>query len=337
MDPDVFISHSARDVDAARQLRGHLEAGGYRCWMAPDDIAGPRSWAEQIVGAIDASRAIVVLVSANSNESDHVSREVDLAVERGTPLLPVRVEDVSPAGALEYLLRLAQWVDAFPGPMTDHAAAVQRSLDALVEQPAAGSGPADDPTPQAPAPAPPQPERRGSQRPPMPLWLAGTVILLIAAAGFLAVRNGNSDTSQSGDQLTAPDVSGLDRAAAVAEFQSAGFLDGDINWLFDCSGFAGSQVGVTVGQSPAAGVQVPVGTRVDILLQANDCTAVPDVVDSSLQNGTAAVVGASLRAVPLPDCQATGAIGVISAQSITGGSEAVVDSEVVLTYRPDDC
>jgi serine/threonine-protein kinase len=235
------------------------------------------------------------------------------------------------------MLRLAQWVDAFPGPMADHAPAVQRSLDALVEQPAAGSGPDDGATPAAAAPAASQPDRRGSRRPPMPLWLAGTVILLIAAAGFVAVRNDNSDTSQSGDQLTAPDVSGLDRAAAVAEFQAAGFPDGDINWLFDCLGFGGSQVGVAVGQSPAAGAQVPVGTRVDILLQANDCTTVPDVVGVSLQDGTAAIVGASLRAGPRPDCQATGAVDLISAQSIAGGSEVVVDSEVALTYRPDDC
>ena len=35
---DLFISHSHQDVLAARDLRALLEAAGYTCWMAPDDV-----------------------------------------------------------------------------------------------------------------------------------------------------------------------------------------------------------------------------------------------------------------------------------------------------------
>ena len=48
---DLFISHSHQDVLAARDLRALLETAGYTCWMAPDDVAGPVPWAEQILDA----------------------------------------------------------------------------------------------------------------------------------------------------------------------------------------------------------------------------------------------------------------------------------------------
>lgn len=35
---DVFISHSAKDKEAAHGLCAGLEARGLRCWIAPRDI-----------------------------------------------------------------------------------------------------------------------------------------------------------------------------------------------------------------------------------------------------------------------------------------------------------
>lgn len=129
---DVFISHGSDDADLARRIRVHLEAGGFRCWMAPDDVTGPESWAEQIVEAIHGCRVMLVLISDRANRSPHVSKEVDLAMDAGKPLLPVRVEDVLPKGALQYLLALAQWVDAFPGSMDEHVAAVKSRIVAIL-------------------------------------------------------------------------------------------------------------------------------------------------------------------------------------------------------------
>ncbi len=131
--PDVFISYGSDDVALARELRGHLESGGYTCWMAPDDVSGPKTWAEQIVDAIAGCQVVLVLVSAVSNQSTHVSKEVDLALDHGKAILPVRVEDVAPTGALRYLLALAQWIDVFPGPLGPHAEEVRQRVAAIVE------------------------------------------------------------------------------------------------------------------------------------------------------------------------------------------------------------
>ena len=148
---DVFISYGSDDVAIARELRRHLEGGGYSCWMAPDDVSGPKSWAEQIVDAIAACKVMLVLISSVSNQSTHVSKEVDLALGAGIAVLPVRVEDVAPSGALQYLLALAQWIDAFPGGLGPHADEVRRRVAAIID---AEVPPAAAPIPAEPAPAP---------------------------------------------------------------------------------------------------------------------------------------------------------------------------------------
>jgi hypothetical protein len=151
---DVFISHSSADAAIARELRAIVEGAGFTCWMAPDDIVGTETWTEQILDAIHESRAMVVLVSAASNKSQHVSREVNLALGRHRAVLPIRIEAVEPEGPLEYLLSLVQHLDAFPPPISSHRDRIIRRLESIVHPQA------DAPTeavilPSGPVAAPP--------------------------------------------------------------------------------------------------------------------------------------------------------------------------------------
>lgn len=130
----IFISHEKRDHDLAVDIRAHLESSEFDCWMAPDDIRGPLPWPAQIEQAIDTCDVMLVVMSANSNGSQHVAREVDLAIEMAKPILPVRVEDIVPEGALNYLLRLAQWIDLFPGSIADHSEALHGMVAAMLDE-----------------------------------------------------------------------------------------------------------------------------------------------------------------------------------------------------------
>src|SRR5579864_6281426 len=91
---DVFISHSAEDKQPAEEICASLEATGIRCWIAPRDVALGDNYAGAIMDAIYSSRATVLLFSHNSNRSQHVLREVERAVSRSVPIIPVRLEDV---------------------------------------------------------------------------------------------------------------------------------------------------------------------------------------------------------------------------------------------------
>jgi eukaryotic-like serine/threonine-protein kinase len=136
----VFISHSSRDADFAGLITRALEAAGVRCWLAPRDIPPSANWNSAIMAGINDSRALVLVLSRHSMDSDPVMREVERAVARRIPVLPVRLAVVAPSAAMEYLISTFQWVDAFPPPVDRHldavAAAVKRLLKLAHEAPA---------------------------------------------------------------------------------------------------------------------------------------------------------------------------------------------------------
>jgi adenylate cyclase len=107
-----------------------LENQKIRCWIAPRDIPAGSEYGQQIVDAVKDCRVFVVVFSASANASPHVRREVERAVSMDKPIVPFRVENVPPSGAMEYCLGGTHWFDAFPPPIEPHAA----SFVAVVKQ-----------------------------------------------------------------------------------------------------------------------------------------------------------------------------------------------------------
>ena len=110
----VFISYASPDLDSAITARDDLETDGVECWMAPRDVPPGADFAEVIPAAIAEATVVVLFLSAAANASDNVRREAHLALRHKLPILPVRLEDVQPEGALGFMLADAQWIDAFP-------------------------------------------------------------------------------------------------------------------------------------------------------------------------------------------------------------------------------
>jgi hypothetical protein len=144
---DVFISYSSKDKDAGIAVCEGLERHGVRCWMAPRDIVPGQGWAKSILGAISNARVMVLLLTAEANVSPQIEREVERAVHRRVPIVPVRIEDVLPGEALEYFLSAPHWLDAFTPPLDQHldrlAAAVRTALESrpAMKEPAADEAP----------------------------------------------------------------------------------------------------------------------------------------------------------------------------------------------------
>jgi hypothetical protein len=112
--PEIFISYASADFTQAEATRQYLEERGRRCWIAPRDInADGLPYTEAIPLAMAKVRAVVVLLSQSANVSVHVPRELDLALERKLPIIPLRLAALAPEGQLEYLLRTCQWLDTF--------------------------------------------------------------------------------------------------------------------------------------------------------------------------------------------------------------------------------
>ena len=109
---DVFISHAKDDKTKADLLCLQLEQAGIRCWIAPRDVRPGRNWGSEIIRGLDNARVMILLLSASSNRSRPVIKEVERAFGKEIVIIPVRLEDVVPSDALEFFLSSDQWFDA---------------------------------------------------------------------------------------------------------------------------------------------------------------------------------------------------------------------------------
>jgi hypothetical protein len=129
---EVFISHAHQDKTVADLVCAGLEAQGVSCWIAPRDIQVGADWGSAIVTAIRTCRAMVLVFSDHANASRHIPRELERAVDHEIPVIPFRIEDVQPRGALEYILSSVHWLDALTPPLEAHVDRLGPALRAII-------------------------------------------------------------------------------------------------------------------------------------------------------------------------------------------------------------
>lgn len=118
--PDVFLSYSTRDADAAFATCRLLEEQGITCWIAPRNITPGCEWPQAIVDGIRDSKVTVLLVSDGSNLSRYVLRELEITVQENHRIIPVRLEPCRLSGSIEFFLSSQQWLDAMDPPLDLH-------------------------------------------------------------------------------------------------------------------------------------------------------------------------------------------------------------------------
>jgi hypothetical protein len=129
---DVFISYATQDKKWADGACSVLEQREIRCWIAPRDLQAGRERAEAVLAGIEAAKVMVVIFSASANASHQVRREVERAVGKGLAILPCRIENVSPDGAMEYALADTHWLDLFTPPMKRQMSRLADSVASLL-------------------------------------------------------------------------------------------------------------------------------------------------------------------------------------------------------------
>jgi adenylate cyclase len=101
---NIFISYSSKDREKAQQLTELLASAGLSVWIDKSGIEAATSWSEEIVNALDACKAFVVMLSPSSIESKNVVREVALAFEKNKKILPLDLEPVTLPASMQYHL-----------------------------------------------------------------------------------------------------------------------------------------------------------------------------------------------------------------------------------------
>lgn len=116
--------------------------------MAPRDLVPGEGYPEQIVAAITAARACLLVLSERSNASRQVQSEIELAFSGGIPILPFRVTDVEPTGNLRYFLAGTHWLDATGKPLERLAELTERTRLVLERYARVPGGAATDAQPK---------------------------------------------------------------------------------------------------------------------------------------------------------------------------------------------
>lgn len=138
---DIFISHSSKDKPIADAVCATFEANGMRCWIAPRDVPPGAAWGEAIVGAIQASRVMVLIFSENANTSGQIAREVECAASHGLTIVPIRTEDVAPARTLQFFLSNIHWLDALSPPLERRLQEITAKIKPMIAQDGAVAAP----------------------------------------------------------------------------------------------------------------------------------------------------------------------------------------------------
>jgi TIR domain len=147
MEFDAFISSSSRDKTAADATCAVLESVGIRCWIAPRDVRPGVEYGAAIIDAIERCRVMVLIFSSSANESRQVHREIERAVSRGIPIVPVRIEDVVPTKSMEYFLGAIHWLDALTPPLEGHLHKLAETVKAILQVDDAAQGRANNAAP----------------------------------------------------------------------------------------------------------------------------------------------------------------------------------------------
>jgi TIR domain len=229
MPHDAFISYSSRDKATADAACAALEASGIRCWIAPRDITPGAEWGEAIIDAINGSRAFLLIFSANANDSPQIRREVERAVAKGIPIIPLRIEEIAPTRSLEYFIGTVHWLDALTPPLEGHLRRLVDAVSALLQierrPPLFTPG-------QAPAGA----GAKSISRPPLAAIAALAVVVVgVAAAAIwwaLAARPPQPQIAPASSTATpaSPAKTGID-PIMLGTFASDAVID-DYDWHF---------------------------------------------------------------------------------------------------------
>lgn len=113
MSSEIFISYSSKEEAEARRVKQVLEDNGFSCWMAPDSIPSGSNYKLQIPDAIRNCRAVVFIMSENSQKSIWVQKEITDAINQKKLIIPYMIQNCALQEDFNFILNDIQQVPAY--------------------------------------------------------------------------------------------------------------------------------------------------------------------------------------------------------------------------------
>lgn len=106
----AFISYSSKNQQSADAVRMLLADENVDSWMAPYDIPAGHKYAHVINDAIEECKCFILLLTEESQKSEHVEKEVDRAVTYKKPIVPIQLGNIVLNSGFKYYLGNSQIV-----------------------------------------------------------------------------------------------------------------------------------------------------------------------------------------------------------------------------------
>lgn len=111
--PSVFISYSTKNVKVAEQLKDILINNGIECWMAPTSIPPGSDYCFEIPQAIKNCKAVVLVLSEESQLSNWVPKEIGCAINKGKVVIPFHIDESLLNDVFDFMLSNSQRIEAY--------------------------------------------------------------------------------------------------------------------------------------------------------------------------------------------------------------------------------
>jgi hypothetical protein len=129
---DAFVSYASQDAAVANVVVENLEQHGIKCWMAPRNVTPGLQYADEIVGTINNTKVLVLVLSEHAAGSAHVGREIERAASKRRRIIVLRTDAAPLTRSFEYFLSDSQWIDVaalgMPAALTKLTQAVAQRL-----------------------------------------------------------------------------------------------------------------------------------------------------------------------------------------------------------------
>ena len=90
---DVFISYSRKDFKVVSKIAQKVSDAGYSVWMDVDGIESGDEFKSKIAFAIKNSKLFLFFSSQASNKSEWTVKEVNYAIKKKIPIIPIRLDN----------------------------------------------------------------------------------------------------------------------------------------------------------------------------------------------------------------------------------------------------
>jgi TolB-like protein len=210
----AFVSYASQDAAIANLVVESLERSGSSCWIAPRNVVPGSLYADEIVGAINDSKVVVLVLSQHSVASSHVGKEIERASSKRKRIIVLRTDTAPMTRAFEYFLSESQWIEVGAGGISAAASKVAESLRRYRDP----SGAMESHTTSFPPPVLP------TNTAPRTAWAIAGAVVVVCALAFLAFNRSSMPKRFMDEKPVAAGVTAISPAPPAAPDKSVAVL-----------------------------------------------------------------------------------------------------------------